>query len=116
MSKLAYWVQQHGTQHNVAAWHLLTDCFPREGTTGLAEFATVCRRGATAVRYADGGGPVGGQADGLCAGVSVHGSGRCATVYETPGKACAEGGVACRAATGLSSDDADLWRTAARQA
>ena len=45
LSRLAYWVQEHASRHvgasggkPVELWHLLTDCFPRDGTTGLSEF------------------------------------------------------------------------------
>ena len=45
LSRLAYWVQEHAARHvgasggkPVELWHLLTDCFPRDGTTGLSEF------------------------------------------------------------------------------
>ena len=35
LSRIAYWVQQYASRHApVALWHLLTDCFPRDGTTG----------------------------------------------------------------------------------
>ena len=72
LSHTAYWVQQHASRHApVALWHLLTDCFPRDGTTGLSEFGVLCEQGATAVRYADGGPETSLTADGGCAGVSV---------------------------------------------
>ena len=37
LSRVAYWVQEYASRHApVALWHLLTDCFPRDGTTGLS--------------------------------------------------------------------------------
>ena len=72
LSRTAYWVQEHASRHApVVLWHLLTDCFPRDGTTGLSEFGVLCEQGASAIRYADGGPENGLTSDGGCAGVSL---------------------------------------------
>ena len=103
LGRLAEWVSVHGTPSpSIGLYHLFTDCFPPEGTVGLAALGAVCKAGR-AVRYEDC-----GTACCSTGGKPIDGSANCASgvVQST---ACT--GASCEADAGLSSNSAQLWRT-----
>lgn len=111
LSEFTRWVSGHAEPPPaVGVWQLLTDCFPGNGTTGLASVRSACSA-ARPLRFVDSGEPPSDSGDQQC--LRVEGSGNCA-ISMSAGGACVESG-ACQGATGVTSDGRHFWRTFAHE-
>jgi len=111
LNRLAQWVGSDAPAE-LGAWLLLTNCFPPNGTVGLAPIGAVCSAGSTEVTYADTGIPPEPGDDCIVATQT----GNCAEMRSAAELgACEPGDLACLASTAVASDSRNLWKTVAHE-